>query len=332
MVVPLVVDGERLDPGADRVVGKQVEFRRPVWVHGPMGLEVAAYPLEEVIARRTLGDFHAVVETSQAHAALHHLVEGFQVFVQEVSPTTIAIHHNGHGPIEHAGILGIAVVRDDDRFQTNLGFVQMLGQQLAPGNVLVRKVPMALGPGHEHNLFVFGESPAKHAQGSRNQCYFLFHKCSDGLDKEERFASWQEGESQRNRKLGRVRKPWQTKSRAFGDSVFGLRYPLLSAYPIVPYAQIPSGSIRGRHRWRHNRVGPLRRPGPRENGLASGPARAKSRQFGVRLVGIGRIRRGHRSGCLRLRGRTSLDGKSGAFIRAFERSLPRGRWKRSLAR
>ncbi len=45
VVVPLVIDGERLDSGTDRVVGKQLEVGRPVGVYGPVCLEVASDPL-----------------------------------------------------------------------------------------------------------------------------------------------------------------------------------------------------------------------------------------------------------------------------------------------
>ena len=82
VVVPLVIDGERFDPGTNRVVRKQLEIRRPVGVHGPVCLEVASDPLQEVLARRTFRHLHAIVKASQPDATLHHLVELFQMIVQ----------------------------------------------------------------------------------------------------------------------------------------------------------------------------------------------------------------------------------------------------------
>tara|TARA_B100001964_G_C13977441_1_gene484667 strand:- start:156 stop:392 length:237 start_codon:yes stop_codon:yes gene_type:complete len=63
------------------------------------------------------------------------------------------------------------------------------------------------------------------------------------LDEEEGFASWREGESQRNRKLGRAGKPWQTKSRVFGNSVFGLHQRRLGIYPTAPYVPTPITAV-----------------------------------------------------------------------------------------
>ena len=54
--------------------------------------------------------------------------------------------------------------------------------------MLVRKVTVALGPGNEYDLFVFGKCSQSHAEGDRNQYCFLYHKCTDRLCGEERLG------------------------------------------------------------------------------------------------------------------------------------------------
>ena len=102
-----------------------------------MRLEIASDPLEEMVARRAFGHLHAVVEAGQAHATLHHFVECLQVFVQQVASSTVAVNDHGGGVTEHARVLRVAIVGDDDGLQPDLCRIQMLCQQLAARNVLV---------------------------------------------------------------------------------------------------------------------------------------------------------------------------------------------------
>ena len=85
------------------------------------------------------------------------------MFVQQVTSPTITVNDYGGRGVEHARVLRVTVVGDDDGLQADLGRIKMLGQQLAARNVLVGKVPVALGSSHEHDLFVFGERSANHA-------------------------------------------------------------------------------------------------------------------------------------------------------------------------
>ena len=44
MIIPFVIDRERLDPRADRVVGEQLEICRPMRIDGPIGFEISTNP------------------------------------------------------------------------------------------------------------------------------------------------------------------------------------------------------------------------------------------------------------------------------------------------
>ncbi len=75
VVIPFVVDCKWLYPRGDRMIRQQLKVRSPMGVYRPMSLEIATDPLQEVVARRTLWHFYAIVETGKANPALHDFVE-----------------------------------------------------------------------------------------------------------------------------------------------------------------------------------------------------------------------------------------------------------------
>ncbi len=83
-------------------------------VHGPIGFEVAPNPLEKMFARRAFRNFHPIMQTGQAHTTFHDLVESFEMLVQQVTSTSVAINDHSRGIIEHTGVLGIPVIGDHD--------------------------------------------------------------------------------------------------------------------------------------------------------------------------------------------------------------------------
>ena len=78
-------------------------------------------------------------------------------------PAAIAVDNHCRSIIKNTRVFGVAVVCHHNRLEANLGSVQILRKQLAPSNMLVRKVTMALRAGHEYYLFVFGKRSESHA-------------------------------------------------------------------------------------------------------------------------------------------------------------------------
>ncbi len=137
MVIPLVVYCKRPDPRAYGVIGQNLEFGRPMRIDRPVGFEVTTYPLEEMVSGSALRDLHPVVQAGQANSAFHDLVEFLEVGIEQVSPSPVAINDDRSRVVEDGWILGITIVRHHNRLETDFGFVQMLGEQLATGNMLV---------------------------------------------------------------------------------------------------------------------------------------------------------------------------------------------------
>src|SRR6185503_1887863 len=75
VVIPLVLDFERLHSADDGVVWEGFEIGVPVRINTPVRLKVTALQSEERISRRTLFDFHAVMACAETDAFLHQFAE-----------------------------------------------------------------------------------------------------------------------------------------------------------------------------------------------------------------------------------------------------------------
>ena len=60
--VPLVIDFEGLHATANWMLGEFRELRRPMWIDGPMSLEISADPIEERSTSRVFRDFHGIMD------------------------------------------------------------------------------------------------------------------------------------------------------------------------------------------------------------------------------------------------------------------------------
>ena len=69
------------------------EIRRPVRIDRPVRLKITADPLQEVVPRVPLGDFHTVVNTDNSNPLIGQLVYLFQVLIHRVSRASVGIHY-----------------------------------------------------------------------------------------------------------------------------------------------------------------------------------------------------------------------------------------------
>ena len=155
-VIPLVIDGKRVNAARNWVIGQLLVISSPMRIDRPIRLKIAADPMEQRIARRAFGHFHGKVNANQAHALVHELGQ--------------MLHAMGMLHIVNHRVLWSAVGIDDDRIGViqhrrigrpaaaiNIGpdqaaFVEGFCQQHAAGPVLVLAIAVARLAGNEGDL------------------------------------------------------------------------------------------------------------------------------------------------------------------------------------
>ena len=99
-------------------------------VDRPVRFEVTANPLQEPLARHSLGHFDSVMDANQANPFSHDLFKFFTMGMQVMPPASIAVNDDGIRVVEGGGISRPPVLIDlgDDRQFVLAGrLVQALG-------------------------------------------------------------------------------------------------------------------------------------------------------------------------------------------------------------
>ncbi len=154
VVIPLVADLELADAAADRVLGG-LERGVPMRIDGPIGFKVAADEVEEGVSRVTLGDFHAVVDATDACAGIGDLAELGEVLHRRVTAAAVGVEDDSVSPIKHGFILR-PTVGDHHGFHGQAAFFEVIGQQHGSRAVLVLAGGMARAASNEDDLFLGG--------------------------------------------------------------------------------------------------------------------------------------------------------------------------------
>src|SRR5208283_2973108 len=131
--VPLVADREGLDTGGGRVAGQRLDVCLPVRVGRVAGLVIAPQPVEELVARLSLGNLDGIVQARQADTLVHELLELGQVIALDHRMAAAAIHEEdqGLGAVEDRFVLRPAAGDHHGLDAGHLG--QALAEQLAAG-------------------------------------------------------------------------------------------------------------------------------------------------------------------------------------------------------
>src|SRR5687767_15891680 len=76
------------------MVRQILEIRVPMRVDGPVGLEVAADPIEKLGAAFVLGNLNRIMDAAEANAFLHEGTEKLQAVLLDCGMTTAAVRIN----------------------------------------------------------------------------------------------------------------------------------------------------------------------------------------------------------------------------------------------
>ena len=157
MKIPLVAQLERLYTAGDGVSGERGELRVPVGINGPVNLESAADPLDELGLAFTERRLDRVVKQPEARAAAEDFAEdGETVFLQgDVPRAAIGKNDDGIDLGERGRILGPAI---EGHFGADAldGCEAFLEQQDAR-IMFVLPGPVAGWSGDEQDFFIGGE-------------------------------------------------------------------------------------------------------------------------------------------------------------------------------
>src|SRR5690625_5506992 len=80
-----------------------VKIGYPEWIDGPVGLEIASVPIEEVVARFTFRNLNGIVDGDKPDTALHYFGKLVQVAHYRVPFATIGV--DDHRSEEHTSEL-----------------------------------------------------------------------------------------------------------------------------------------------------------------------------------------------------------------------------------
>ncbi len=154
VVVPFVVDLERLDAIGNRVLGQLAEIAIPVRIDRPIGFEVAADPIQEASPRRPLRDFDGVVNTNNTDAFFGQGIDLLQVGQLTMWPPPPSQYVTMQSAPSKAFSSVSPTVLNHGRFDVRHAGMQRVGKQHATGIVLVRSITMAGLAGDEHNFLL----------------------------------------------------------------------------------------------------------------------------------------------------------------------------------
>ena len=113
--------------------GSALDFGLPVRVGRVARLVIAAQPVQELVARLSLGHLDGIVQTRQADALVHEFLKLGQVITLDHRMAAAAIHEEdqGLGPVEDRFVLRPAAGDHHGLDAGHLG--QALAEQLAAG-------------------------------------------------------------------------------------------------------------------------------------------------------------------------------------------------------